>query len=193
MNKIRDLLLESAEVKRAMAENQTGEIEKAVELVYQCLKSGRKVLLMGNGGSAADAQHIAAEFVGRYKKERIPLPALALTVDTSALTCIGNDYGFENIFSRQVEALAQKGDVVIGISTSGNSENVIRAIQSAQRVGAVTIGLLGKGGGKLRDLVQLAIVVPSKDTARIQESHITLGHIICELVEDRMLAGKIQA
>ena len=139
---------------------------------------------MGNGGSAADAQHIAAELVGRFKKERKAIPALALTVDTSSLTALGNDYGFDTIFERQVEALANKHDAVIGISTSGNSENIIRAVNKANSIGAFTIGLLGNDGGKLKDAVNLPIIIPSNDTARIQEVHITIGHIICEIIEE---------
>ena len=141
-------------------------------------------MLMGNGGSAADAQHIAAELVGRFKKERKAMPALALTVDTSSLTALGNDYGFDTIFERQVEALANKHDAVIGISTSGNSENIIRAVNKANSIGAFTIGLLGNDGGKLKDAVNLPIIIPSNDTARIQEVHITIGHIICEIIEE---------
>ena len=141
-------------------------------------------MLMGNGGSAADAQHIAAELVGRFKKERKAMPALALTVDTSSLTALGNDYGFDTIFERQVEALANKNDTVIGISTSGNSENIIRAVNKANSIGAFTIGLLGNDGGKLKDAVNLPIIIPSNDTARIQEVHITIGHIICEIIEE---------
>tara|TARA_B100000953_G_C17798486_1_gene351307 strand:- start:194 stop:619 length:426 start_codon:yes stop_codon:yes gene_type:complete len=139
---------------------------------------------MGNGGSAGDAQHIAAELVGRFKKERKAMPALALTVDTSSLTALGNDYGFDTIFERQVEALANKNDTVIGISTSGNSENVVRAVNKANSIGAFTIGLLGNDGGKLKDAVNLPIIIPSNDTARIQEVHITIGHIICEIIEE---------
>ncbi len=141
---------------------------------------------MGNGGRAADAQHIAAELMGRFKKERKALPAIALTVDTSALTAIGNDYGFDTVFSRQIEGLARKGDVVLGFSTSGNSENVIRAFKIANELGAVTIGLLGNEGGRAKDNVRLSIIVPSDDTARIQEVHITIGHIICEILDEEL-------
>ena len=148
------------------------------------MEIGGKLLIMGNGGSAGDAQHIAAELVGRFKKERKAIPALALTVDTSSLTALGNDYGFETIFERQIEAIANKDDAVIGISTSGNSENVVRAIKKANSIGAYTIGLLGNNGGRLKEIVNLPIVIPSKDTARIQEVHITIGHIICEIIEE---------
>lgn len=180
---IREMLLASAELKQTMADTLAEDIDRVADLIRASLKNGGKVLLMGNGGSAADAQHIAAELIGRYKRERRALPALALSVDTSALTAIGNDYGYEFVFSRQIEGLARKGDVVIGISTSGNSDNVIRGLEAAEKAGAATVALLGKGGGKARDRAQISLVVPSNDTARIQEAHITLGHIICELLD----------
>jgi len=153
-------------------------------IVTEALQRGNKVLLCGNGGSAADAQHIAAELTGRFKKERHPLPGIALTTDTSALTAIGNDYGFDQIFSRQVAALAKEGDVVIGISTSGNSLNVIYALETAKEMGCKAIGLSGKGGGKMEDVCDINIIVPSDDTARIQEMHILIGHILCQLVDN---------
>ncbi len=153
-------------------------------IITETLESGNKVLLCGNGGSAADAQHIATELTGRYKTERKALPAIAFTTDTSALTAIGNDYGFEYIFSRQVEALAQEGDLLIGISTSGNSTNVIYAMKMAKEMGCRVIGLTGKGGGKMNDVSDLNIIVPSDDTARIQEMHILIGHILCQLVDN---------
>ncbi len=153
-------------------------------IVTEALQRGNKVLLCGNGGSAADAQHIAAELTGRFKKERHPLPGIALTTDTSALTAIGNDYGFDQIFSRQVAALAKEGDVVIGISTSGNSLNVIYALETAKEMGSKAIGLSGKGGGKMEDVCDINIIVPSDDTARIQEMHILIGHILCQLVDN---------
>ncbi len=184
MDRIKEFLYESAEVKKAVADTLADKILEAINLTRASYQKGGKLLLMGNGGSAADAQHIAAEFVGRYKKERRPVAALALTVDTSILTCIGNDYGYDQVFSRQVESLAKPEDVVIGISTSGNSENVIRGVDKAREIGAKTIGLLGNQGGKLKDKVDLAIVVPSKNTARIQEAHITIGHIICEILDE---------
>ena len=141
-------------------------------------------MLCGNGGSAADAQHIAAELSGRYKKERKGVAGLALTTDTSALTAIANDYAFENVFARQVEALAKKGDLIIGISTSGNSDNVIRAFQKGREMGCKTIGLTGKGGGKFNGQCDLNVIVPSDDTPRIQEMHILIGHIICQAIDD---------
>ena len=184
MDQIKKFLYESAEVKKAVADTLADKILEAIKLARTSLQKGGKLLLMGNGGSAGDAQHIAAEFIGRYKKERRPVAAIALTVDSSILTCVGNDYGYDAVFSRQVEGLAKKEDVVFAISTSGNSENVIRGVDKAREIGAQTIGLLGNEGGKLKDKVDLAIVVPSKDTARIQEAHITIGHIICEILDE---------
>tara|TARA_B100000686_G_C16736083_1_gene943667 strand:+ start:1192 stop:1770 length:579 start_codon:yes stop_codon:yes gene_type:complete len=185
MEKIKKYLYESAEVKRLVGDTLSNEIARAVDAVYQSIDKGGKVLLMGNGGSAGDAQHIAAELVGRYKLERKALPAIALTVDTSAITAIGNDYGYDLIFDRQVEALCLTGDVVVAISTSGNSENIIRALERARKIGARTIALLGKTGGGAKNAADIVILIPSDDTARIQETHITIGHIICELVEKR--------
>lgn len=160
-------------------------IEQAGELIVNTLKSGKKILLFGNGGSAGDAQHIAAELTGRYKTERRGLPAIALTTDTSALTAIGNDYGYDRIFDRQVEALGNEGDLLIGISTSGNSRNVLRALALGKDNGLNTIGLSGKGGGDMRSLCDINIIIPSKDTARIQEMHITIGHILCGIVDSQ--------
>ena len=153
------------------------------ELLIDAFRSKKKVILFGNGGSAADAQHIAAEFVGRFAFNRAALPALALSVNTSCITAIGNDYGYDLIFSRQIEALGQAGDVAIGISTSGNSRNVIQAISVAKQMGLRTIALCGSGGGKLKNEVDHCISVPSNETPRIQECHILIGHIISELVE----------
>jgi D-sedoheptulose 7-phosphate isomerase len=147
-------------------------------------------LLAGNGGSAADAQHIAAEFVGRYAFDRPGLPAIAFTTDTSMLTAIGNDYGFDQIFSRQLEANGRKGDVFIGISTSGSSSNVTAALQRARELDIITIGLTGQGGGEMQSLCDHCIKVPSMSTPRIQESHIMLGHIICDLVEEALFGGQ---
>ena len=159
-------------------------IEEACKLMVDTLKNGNKVLLFGNGGSAADAQHIAAELTGRYKSERRGLPAIALTTDTSALTAIANDYGYEQVFSRQVEALAYQGDLCIGLSTSGNSENVFLALQAAKNNGCRTIGLSGKDGGKISRLCDINLIVPSDDTPRIQEIHILMGHILCQAVDN---------
>lgn len=161
------------------------KIEDACKTAVDVIKSGHKILLCGNGGSAADAQHIAAEFTGRYKIERKGLPAIALTTDTSALTAIGNDYGYNKVFERQVEALAQNGDLLIGISTSGNSENIIHAFSKANEVGCKTLGLSGKGGGEFNDKCDLNIIVPSDDTPRIQEMHILIGHIICQVIDEQ--------
>jgi len=159
-------------------------IYTACVLVSEAIVDGKKLLLFGNGGSAADAQHIAAELTGRYKSERRGLPAIALTTDTSALTAIGNDYGYKEIFKRQVEALANEGDVVIGISTSGNSKNVIKALKKAKKLGCKTIGFSGRDGGKMNTVCDINIVVPSDDTPRIQEMHILIGHIICQSVDN---------
>jgi D-sedoheptulose 7-phosphate isomerase len=152
-------------------------------LLQQCIKKGGKILLMGNGGSAADSQHIAAEIVGRFKKERKGLPAIALTTDTSILTSVGNDYGYDYIFARQIEALCRPEDLVIGITTSGNSANVVTAMQAAKEIGAVTIGLTGGTGGKLSAICDINLIMPSNVTARIQEAHIFVGHCLCEILE----------
>lgn len=159
------------------------KIIEAAALVSQAVSAQKKVMLCGNCGSAADSQHIAAEFVGRFVKDRPALPALALSTDTSALTCIGNDYGFEEVFRRQVEALGAAGDVLVAISTSRNSENVLRAVEAARDARIHTIGLLGRDGGRLAAMVDVALIVPSDTTARIQESHIFIGHALCSLVE----------
>jgi D-sedoheptulose 7-phosphate isomerase len=160
------------------------DIEKACELMTSTLQAGNKVLIAGNGGSAADAQHIAAELSGRYVKNRKALPGIALTTDTSALTAIANDYGYDYVFARQIEALGNPGDLFIGISTSGNSEVVLRAFKTAREMGCKTLGLSGRDGGKMNDLCDLNIVVPADVTARIQEMHILIGHIICQAVDD---------
>jgi len=159
-------------------------VESAAQICIDALKNSRKILIFGNGGSAADAQHIAAELVGRYKVERKGLPAIALTTDSSALTCISNDYGYEQVFSRQVEALANTGDVVIGISTGGTSTNVISALDIAKNIGCKTIGFSGRGGGEMNALCDANLVVPDDDTPRIQEMHILIGHTICQLIDN---------
>ena len=160
------------------------DIKKACETAVATLKAGGKILLCGNGGSAADAQHIAAELTGRYKTERGALAGIALTTDTSALTAIGNDYGYEFVFSRQLEALGREGDLLIAISTSGNSGNVLKALELARKIGVKTIGLSGRTGGAMNELCELNLVVPSNDTPRIQEIHIMIGHIICQAIDD---------
>jgi D-sedoheptulose 7-phosphate isomerase len=162
----------------------TDDISRACDLVTTTIQAGNKVFLAGNGGSAADAQHIAAELTGRFVKERKPLPGIALTTDTSALTAVANDYGFGHIFSRQLEALARPGDLFIGISTSGNSENIVNAFISAQNIGCKSLGLSGRDGGKMNELCDLNIVIPSNITARIQEMHILIGHILCTAVDN---------
>jgi D-sedoheptulose 7-phosphate isomerase len=151
--------------------------------MQKCIKNGGKILIMGNGGSAADAQHIAAEIVGRFKKERKGMPAIALTTDTSILTSVGNDYGYDYIFARQIEALCRPEDLVIGITTSGNSANVVRAMEAAKAIGATTVGLTGGTGGKLTAICQHNLIMPSNVTARIQEAHIFVGHSLCEILE----------
>jgi D-sedoheptulose 7-phosphate isomerase len=163
--------------------------ERVAEAVVSALLKGNKLLLCGNGGSAADSQHIAAEFTGRFVKDRKPLAALALSTDSSALTCIANDYSFDEVFSRQVLGLGRPGDCLLAISTSGNSRNVIRAVEAARTVGMRTLGLLGRDGGLLRGICDLAIVVPSTTTARIQEAHIFIGHTLCAMVESRLGLG----
>lgn len=162
------------------------QISDCAEIIFDALAKGNKILICGNGGSAADAQHIAAEFVGRYETERIALPAIALTTDTSALTALANDYGFEKIFARQVDALARPEDVLIAISTSGNSPNVINAVMNARAKGCKVIGLTGSDGKKLASLCDSCILIPARRTARIQEAHITIGHIWCEIIDERL-------
>lgn len=177
---VKELMLRDAELLRGIAE--------AARQIAEAMRLGRRLLLVGNGGSAADAQHIAAEFVGRYRKERRALPALALTVNTSSLTAIGNDYGFENVFARQVEAFAQAGDVLMGISTSGNSTNVLRAMLLATAMQVRTIAMTGESGGALKSSAELCLRMPSSDTPRIQEAHILAGHAIAEIVEQELFA-----
>lgn len=162
------------------------QVAQTAQTIVDCLHNGGKVLLAGNGGSAADAQHIAGEFVSRFHYDRPGLPAIALTTDTSILTAIGNDYGYERLFSRQVQALGREGDVFIGISTSGNSANVIAAFEEAQKLKLTTIGLTGITGGKMADMCNITLRMPSKETPKIQEGHIAIGHIICGLVEAAM-------
>lgn len=183
MSFIEKVLRESARLKEKVAETLTKEIEAATELIIKSLKNGGRLLIMGNGGSAADAQHLAAELVGRYLQEREGIAAMALTTDTSILTALGNDYGFDKVFSRQVEALGRTGDILLGLSTSGRSPNIAKAFETAREMGLKTIALLGCQGGIIKDLVDLAIVIPSSETPRIQEAHITIGHIICQGIE----------
>jgi len=181
---------EHLKTSQATFESIGHSVEVAAKLCIDCLKNGNKILLFGNGGSAADAQHIAAELVGRYKTERKGLAAIALTTDTSALTAIGNDYGYDRVFDRQVEALANTGDVAIGISTGGSSANVASALKLAKDLDCKTIGFSGRGGGEMNELCDINIVVPAQDTARIQEMHIVIGHTICHLIELAFIEAK---
>lgn len=167
----------------------SGTIALLAQRLIETLKIGNKLLIMGNGGSAADAQHFAGEIVSRFRMERPGLPAIALSTDTSIITAIGNDYGFECIFSRQVEALAAPGDAVIGISTSGNSPNVLKALETARQAGCSTIGLLGKDGGSIKACCDIPLVIPSQDTPRVQEGHITVIHILCDLIEQGLFGS----
>lgn len=180
----------SADVKNEFIRTHAERVVEVGQLLIRAFREGKKVMLFGNGGSATDASHIAAEFVGRYRRDRDPLPALALGTDMAALTCIANDYDFTDIFSRQVLAHGRKGDVAIAISTSGNSLNVIRGVEAAHDRGLVTVGWTGATGGKLTDLVDYCFRVPSSVTARIQECHITLGHVLCELIEERLFGDQ---
>ena len=185
MNKIiKQRFLDHLEVAQAVMNSEImSQIETVATAIKKALAEGHKVLFCGNGGSAADSQHLAAEFVGRFQKERCGLPAIALTVDTSILTAVGNDYGFDKVFVRQVEALAQPGDVLVGISTSGNSPNVVAAVELAKTKGVYCVGMTAAGGGKMAFLCDECIAVPAKITARAQEMHILIGHILCELVD----------
>ncbi|TAL58034.1 MAG: D-sedoheptulose 7-phosphate isomerase [Nanoarchaeota archaeon] len=183
---ISNFIRENMEVKQAVIDYQLDKIERLANYIVDVYNNKKKILIFGNGGSAADAQHFAAELVGRYKLERRALPAIALTTDTSAITAIANDYSYDQIFSRQVEALANEGDLVVGITTSGNSPNVNIAIDAAKKIGCITVGLCGKDGGKLKDTADMVIIVPSDNTPRIQETHITIIHIVCELLEKEM-------
>jgi D-sedoheptulose 7-phosphate isomerase len=166
-------------------------LEAAAEALIRAYANGRKAIFFGNGGSAADAQHLAAEFVGRYLRERDPMPALALNTNSSAVTAIGNDYGYDRVFARQLEALAARSDVAVGISTSGNSESVVQAMHSARRMGVYTIALTGASGGRLRGIVDTLIAAPSNETPRIQECHILIGHALCDAVEQALVAEPV--
>ena len=188
-NLILNTLRESIAIKKKFVESHIEHIQRAADRLVTCLVTGNKILLFGNGGSAADAQHIAAEFVNRFQIERPPLAAIALTTDTSILTSIGNDYSFDEIFSKQIRAIGTKDDVAIGISTSGNSKNVIAAIQVAKTMGLFTIGMTGRGG-KLAECADLVFSVASDTTARIQEAHNILGHILCDLVDRKLYPGE---
>ena len=185
---VRQQLNDSARVKQALAEREVDRIIEMADRIISCVRQGGKVLFCGNGGSAADAQHLAAEMVGRFGRDRPPLAAVALTTDTSVLTCLSNDYGFEDVFSRQVAAHGRKGDVLVGISTSGASENVLRAVHTARRLGLVTLVLVGAKGGPLAEAADLTLQVPDENSQRIQEAHIAAGHIILDLLERELSA-----
>ena len=183
---IREAVAESLELKKVFFQKNEDLIARVAREICTALEDGNKILLYGNGGSAADAQHIAAEWVGRFLRERRPLSAIALTADTSILTAVGNDYGYDQVFVRQVRALGRKGDVAIAISTSGNSPNVLAATEAAREMGMVTVGLTGRNGGKLGAQVRYHLNVPHQLSARIQEVHIMIGHILCKLVDDNV-------
>ena len=184
LNAINEEFSSHLEVINKVINTMENDIEKASVIIVDALKNGNKILLCGNGGSAADAQHIAAELTGRYKTERRGLPGIALTTDTSALTAIGNDYGYDRVFDRQVESLATKGDVIIGISTSGNSKNVISALKLGREMGCKTVGLTGRDGGSMNEVCDINLIVPSENTPRIQEMHILFGHTICQIIDN---------
>ncbi len=185
---IKNKIIQSIEVKQQLLTNKDLllTIEKVAHKMVETFKNGGKVLLCGNGGSAADAQHISAELSGRFYKDREPLYAEALHVNTSYLTAVANDYSFDEVYSRMIKAMGQKGDLLVGLSTSGNSLNILNAIETANKLGMTTVGLTGNSGGKLKDLCSYLINIPSNDTPRIQESHILIGHILCEITEKLM-------
>ena len=184
--RIKEILLESIQVKEELLREHVGRIIEITELIIDCLKKKGKVIVFGNGGSASDSQHIAAELVGRFKKDRTAMAAIALTANTSIITSLANDYGYDIIFSRQLEALAGKNDIAIGISTSGKAKNVALGLKQAKKMEIKTIALTGGDGGEIAKLADVSLVVPSAVTARIQEAHITIGHIICELIEQEL-------
>lgn len=186
---IREAFINSADIKRKFAETYESKIEEVAGEIVEAFKRGNKLLLYGNGGSAADCQHMAAEFVNRFKIERPPLPAIALTTDTSIITSIGNDYDFSDIFSKQIKALAVEGDIVIAISTSGNSPNVLKAMEAGKKLNLLTILFTGGNGGKALELSDYTFLVPSGDTPRIQEVHIALAHVLCEMVDFKLFKG----
>jgi len=189
---VEDILNESIRVKKKIVDDPSllSQISQISSLIVEAYRKKKKVLLFGNGGSAADAQHIAGELVGKFKLERKSLPAIALTTNTSIISAIGNDYGFERVFERQIESMVDSKDVVVGISTSGNSENVIKGILKAKEKGAKVIAFTGSSGGKMKDIVDILLNIPSDNTPRIQEGHITIGHIICGLVEKELFENE---
>jgi D-sedoheptulose 7-phosphate isomerase len=192
---IRDQIKKSYETKQAIYENESllDAIERVARLCVALYKTDKKTILAGNGGSAADAQHIAAELVGRYGFDRPSIPSLALTTDTSNLTAIGNDYGYDYVFSRQLEGMGQSGDIFFGISTSGNSVNIINAFESAKKKGITTVALVGRDGGEMAKIADYSLIVPSDSTPRIQESHILIGHILCDIIEKEIFGEGVGA
>ncbi|HID95898.1 MAG TPA: D-sedoheptulose 7-phosphate isomerase [Candidatus Latescibacteria bacterium] len=186
IERIRERLLRSASLKEEMVKETADLIARIAELIIQVIRTEGKVLLCGNGGSAADCQHFAGEMVGRFRLERKGIPVIALSTDTSVLTAISNDYGFETVFARQVEALGRPGDLLIAFSTSGSSPNVLRAVETARKIGMSTVGFTGGEGGKLKDLVDVPLIVPAEGSPLIQEGHLTAYHIVCELVEEQI-------
>ena len=180
---IRRVAKESRRIQEGFVQKNTSQLINCAEYISKAFKNDRKLMLCGNGGSAADAQHIAAEFVNRFLLDRHPLPAMALTTDTSIITSVANDYRYEDVFSKQIQALGVEGDILLAISTSGNSNNILSAIKTAKEKGLYTVGLIGGDGGKMLTLVDLSLVVVSNETPRVQETHILAGHLICELVE----------
>jgi len=186
IERVRQISRESIEAQRAFFDSNAEAVVRAAQLLIASIKAGGKMLIFGNGGSAADAQHIAAELVNRLNYDRPPIAAIALTTDTSILTSVGNDSSFEDLFARQLRALGRAGDVALAISTSGNSPNVLRAVEAAHEIGITTIALAGRDGGKLASAADLSLVVESSATQRIQETHITIAHILCELIEDAL-------
>jgi len=188
-NEIENIIRES---QAAIGKIPVDKVQEAADEIFSALENGNKLLICGNGGSAADSQHFAAELVGRFEKEKQPLPAISLTTDTSILTAVANDYGYDNVFAKQVKALGEKGDILFAISTSGNSPNVLKAVELAKTIGMKSISLTGKDGGKIAGISDIDINIPVFSTARVQEAHITVIHIICKIIEDKMLA-KIKA
>jgi D-sedoheptulose 7-phosphate isomerase len=186
---IQDAFIDSAQITKKFAETYEKKIVEVAGLIVRAFKAGNKLLLFGNGGSAADCQHIAAEFVNRFKIDRPPLPALALTTDASILTSIGNDFDFSDIFVKQIKALGVKGDVAVAISTSGKSRNITKALEGASKLGIITVLFTGGDGGPALELAEYAFVVPTRNTPRIQEVHIALGHVLCELVDNKLFGG----
>ena len=192
---IKDQIKKSYETKQKIYENEA-LLDAVVDVAQRCValyRTDKKTILAGNGGSAADAQHIAAELVGRYGFDRPSIPSLALTTDTSNLTAIGNDYGYDQVFSRQLEGMGQEGDIFIGISTSGNSVNILKAFESAKKKNIMTVALTGRDGGKMAAMADIALVVPSNSTPRIQESHILIGHILCDIIEKEIFGDGVTA